>query len=111
MNLKELQEVATATSRDRGFKFNKEDTLMVATKIGLIGVEVSELLEEWRNATPRIHYAGLNNKPEGLGPEIADIILRTADLATVLGVDLETEVSEKLAFNKTRPHMHGGRRF
>lgn len=36
-----------------------------------------------------------NPKPEGVGPELADIIIRTAHLARFLGIDLDYEVEKK----------------
>lgn len=39
--------------------------------------------------------------------ELADAVIRIADLAGYLGIDLEKHVELKLRYNKTRPHKHG----
>lgn len=49
-------------------------------------------------------------KPEGFGVELADAIIRIADLARRHDIDLDGLVRLKMDYNKTRPHMHGGRK-
>lgn len=73
-----------------------------------IGAEVSEAWEEVREhgVSTEIYHAS-DNKPLGLPVELADIVLRVFSLAEALGVDLEPVMREKLAYNATRPHMHG----
>lgn len=39
--------------------------------------------------------------------ELADVIIRTCDLAEFLGYDLETYVALKMRYNETRPRLHG----
>lgn len=48
-------------------------------------------------------------KPEGLGSELADIIIRVCDDAGALGIDLAAELRAKLDYNRTRSHKHGGK--
>jgi NTP pyrophosphatase (non-canonical NTP hydrolase) len=50
------------------------------------------------------------NKPEGVWSELADVVIRVADMCGVYGIDLEDAIIKKLAYNKTRPFMHGGKR-
>lgn len=50
------------------------------------------------------------NKPEGVWSELADTVIRIADMCGVYGIDLEAAVEEKLAYNRTRPHMHGNKK-
>ena len=52
-------------------------------------------------------YESAGGKPEGYPTELADIIIRTLDLAYMLGIDIDAAVQEKLAFNATRGHKHG----
>ena len=79
--------------------------------------EVSELHTSWRNnelnelcdKAEKMREAGiepLTNKEE----EFADIVIRVMDDCMELGVDLESAIIRKHAFNKTRPHRHGGKR-
>jgi NTP pyrophosphatase (non-canonical NTP hydrolase) len=48
-------------------------------------------------------------KPEGVGSEFADVLIRLLDTCDVYGIDLEAEYRRKLEYNKTRPYQHGGR--
>jgi NTP pyrophosphatase (non-canonical NTP hydrolase) len=50
-----------------------------------------------------------NGKPEGLGSELADIIIRVCDDVGALGIDLKAELLAKMSFNRTRPYRHGGK--
>lgn len=74
----------------------------------LIPTEVAEAIEDVLagRMTTTIRE---NGKPEGLGSELADIIIRVCDTAGALSVDLEAELRAKLAYNRTRPHRHGGK--
>lgn len=48
-------------------------------------------------------------KPEGVGSEFADLLIRLVDMADVFGFDLEAEYRRKIAYNRTRAFQHGGR--
>jgi NTP pyrophosphatase (non-canonical NTP hydrolase) len=67
-----------------------------AIKLLLVTTEIAEAVEELRRG-----------KEEPLREEMADIIIRTADLAGFLEIDLEKEISKKMAKNKTRSYKHG----
>jgi len=62
----------------------------------LIVGEVSEAMEGLRKGD-------MNNFKE----ELADIVIRTTDLAGGLGIDLESEIIKKMKQNKSRPYKHG----
>lgn len=47
-------------------------------------------------------------KPEGVGPELADLIIRVLDYAEHVGLDMDAEVERKMAHNETREVRHGG---
>jgi len=46
-------------------------------------------------------------KPQGFKYELADAVIRIADLAEACGVDLGGAIFEKMQFNCSRPFMHG----
>lgn len=95
------------------------------TSISLIHSELSEALEEVRagnrirpgQETPPVYYSGGGyvatapteccKKPEGYATELADAVIRIADLCGHMGVDLEAVIREKMAYNATRPYKHG----
>ena len=80
----------------------------LVAKTALISCEVSEAIEELRNGhAPYEVYESAGGKPEGYPTELADIIIRTLDLAYMIGIDIDAAVQEKLAFNATRGHKHG----
>jgi NTP pyrophosphatase (non-canonical NTP hydrolase) len=74
------------------------DLLYMATRIALIHEEVSEALKELRTIPyNRELFAG----------ELADILIRTGDLAILAGIDLDHATRIKMAYNKTREPKHG----
>ena len=80
----------------------------LVVKTALISCEVSEAIEELRAGhAPHEVYESADGKPEGYPTELADIIIRTLDLAYMLNIDIEQIVNEKLDFNGTRPRLHG----
>lgn len=81
--------------------------LQVGSWLALIQSEVSEALEAYRTRRTEAWEAG--GKPEGFAAELADVIIRVADVCGALGIDLDAAVRQKLAFNKTRPPRHGGK--
>lgn len=79
--------------------------------IALIHSEVSEALEEFRNGhEPSEVYFSPDGKPEGIPIELADVIIRIADLAARHGMDLDEAVEIKMAYNDGRPMYHGGKK-
>ncbi len=84
------------------------------TFVALVHSEVSECLEayreqgftEWREPV-EYHDRG---KPCGVASELADTIIRIAAYCAHMQIDLDAALRDKLEFNKSRPHRHGGKR-
>lgn len=51
---------------------------------------------------------GLTPKPEGFGPEAADLIIRILETMEEYGLDPEFEVARKMDYNEGREIRHGG---
>lgn len=64
----------------------------VLEALALIASEVGEAVNECRGDSPT----------DKLGEELADIILRTIDLAEWQGIDIELEVVKKMKINERR---------
>lgn len=80
----------------------------VMAGLTLINTEVAEAIEDvvagrWQTTRNE------KGKPEGLGSELADIIIRACNDAGALGIDLAAELRAKLDYNRTRSHKHGGK--
>lgn len=111
-----------------------EGTLNVPEKLALIHSEVSEALESFRSDGVRVKcldcngtgrhetdrcrcdddqhewWFGDSGKPEGFVVELADAVIRIADLCGALGLDLSSALELKHAYNLTRTYRHGGKR-
>ena len=108
--LTEMAEEQLRVSRSKGFDDGSESRLHTSEKLMLIVDEVAEAHEELRKGIPvtEVYYnADRPTKPEGLGPELADIIIRTIQLAAALGIDIGAMVKLKHDYNVTRPYKHG----
>ncbi len=103
MNLTELQREAHAIAKDHGW-WDEERTF--GDLIALVHSELSEALEwyrEWEHVQPMREESpqyGLDDpvhgkyKPVGVPSELADVVIRVADMAEHSGVDLERVVIE-----------------
>ena len=108
MDIKTLIEESHATAKEKGWWDSPKRK--VPELIALIHSEVSEALEAYRIGEVDTKWYGENGKPEGVVVELADTVIRIADLCGEFGLDLESALTEKMAYNKTRTHRHGNKR-
>ncbi len=109
--INEWVEEAHQLSKSKGWYDGGERN--IGEMIALIHSEASEALEEVRSgkSLTEVYYNEGSKKPEGFGVEIADVVIRIMDLCKYTGVDLEKMIELKHAYNKTRPHKHGNKKF
>lgn len=95
------------TAKAHGFW--PEEGRNIGELCALLHSEVSELFEAWRE--------GRLDKPcdkpiplSAAEEEIADILIRTLDMAYAMGMDANEVVRIKHTYNQTRPHRHGGKK-
>ncbi len=61
----------------------------------------------WNPDEPDTYCKAISKKPEGYGVELADAVIRIADLCGALHIDLERIISFKMEYNASRPYRHG----
>ncbi len=113
ITLNEVSKRAHETAKSKGWH---ESARTFGDLIALIHSELSEALEEFRagREPDEIYHTGGQTigaipKPEGVPIELADIIIRIGDLCGQYGIDLESAVEIKMAYNLTRSQRHGGK--
>ena len=124
LSITEIVNQSHETAVDKGWY---EEPKTFGELIALCHSELSEALEEFRvkRAPKEIHFSGYSNidecmiisiektatcrKPEGIPIELADVVIRVADMCGYYGIDLEEAVRIKMEYNRHRPHRHGGK--
>jgi NTP pyrophosphatase (non-canonical NTP hydrolase) len=126
MTFEELQAAVHANSRAKGF-YDDDDIIealptteqyvalrrrLILARLAMIGSEVGEAVDAVRATDVNVPKFSVRVDDRDLtgteqGSELADIVIRTMDLAEYMGIDLATEIEAKHAFNLTRPQRHG----
>ena len=120
-SLKGMQARVRTVNEANGW-FDSDDRTF-GDDMALLHSEVSEAFEAFRlwgveDVTRKLcepvndaHY-DTNHicKPEGIGSELADVLVRLLDTCERYDIDLEAEFNRKLEYNATRGYRHGGKR-
>lgn len=112
MTLKKLVREAHKNAKEKGFWEDYEEIEISelgdeqtkkALRNNAIGNRLMLIVSELGEAEEALRH----NDWDGFCEELADVVIRIADLCGGLGIDLEKEVLEKMEKNKTRPYKHG----
>lgn len=88
------------------------DLGLMATKLALIADEVCEAIRVHRDIYEgelRAHSTMTDEQEEEFIEELADIMIRTLDIAGHYGFELGNTVMDKIDKNRNRPYRHGKR--
>ena len=137
MEINELVEQVHKNAVDHGWWDGQERT--IPEILMLCVSELAEALEEYRDGKPGIYCTSKNKacetematgtvcingkeyetpcancslpdmKPEGWAVEMADCVIRIMDYFGHKGLDLESVLQVKNAYNVGRPYRHGGK--
>lgn len=100
-----LQKRAHQTSKAKGWWDGERS---IPEQIALMHSELSEALEAFRIGDE--YHIEPNGKPEGIYVELADCVIRIMDTLEANGQSLYTLLLQKMNYNDTRPHRHGGKK-
>lgn len=91
--------------------------------VALLHSEASEMFEAFRDdglddvtqrdckycSDPYSDYEHIC-KPQGVGSEAADVLVRLLDTCERYDIDIEAELERKIAYNATRGYRHGNKK-
>ena len=84
---------------------NDQPALAAIVERDFVLAQLSKVASEVGEAVQAVQRHDINSAE--LEEELADVIIRVADLAGFLGVDLGRAVHRKMAVNRSRPRKHG----
>ena len=115
-SLADLAETCWNISREHGWTDGRM-TQDPITALLLMHTEISEATELLLEADGAINKTWYeedvqgNKKPEGFIYELADVVIRSMNLATEWNLDLTAAILEKMKYNTSRPYKHGDKKF
>lgn len=103
-NLDDVVKYIDEWAAQKGWADARSDAELIA----LMHSELSEALEEYRNATPMVYE--MDGKPEGMAIELVDCIIRILHWFAMRGVNIDDTLQRKLLYNAGREYRHGGKK-
>ena len=115
-SLNELRDEALRIATEHGFT-----DASVGEDIALMKTELAEAFEDYMAGytVNETYYHAVERpvredspprKPCGVPSELADCIIRILHFCGKHKIDIEAAVTEKMAYNETRPFKHGGKK-
>ena len=103
MSIREIQADVHRTAVEHGWW---EAERPVGEVLMLVVTEVAEAMEAFRAGNSESEKIPGHSK---MAEELADVVIRILDYAEGAGIDLESALRAKMAYNVTRPYRHGGK--
>lgn len=107
-SLEDMMHEVYAVNVEKGWRGADVKEVSFGEAMALLHSEVSEALEAYRTHGVE-DFTREDGKPEGVGSEFADVLIRLLDDCHMFGIDLQAEYERKIAFNRTRAYRHGNK--